>query len=124
MRLIEEQTLFRYLNNIKYNFFKSEELVKSFAFTFFIGLCSCVTVERPADEYNLAKAALDSAKDYEGNRYAMKYLILAERNYKKAVAFYKDRDFDNAKKYFLLSKKYSEKTEDTSRMKQLEGGNE
>jgi hypothetical protein len=84
----------------------------------------CITVEKPDDEYNLAKSALESARECEGNRYALKYLILAEKNYKKAVAFYKDREYGNAKTFFLTSRKYSEKTEDISRIKQLEGGNE
>lgn len=94
------------------------------AFIFYILLVGCVTVEKPDDEYNLARTALESTRDCEGNRHALKYLILAEKNYKKAVGFYKDRDYDNARKYFLLSRKYSEKTEDISRIKQLEGNSE
>lgn len=93
-------------------------------FTGILLLTSCVTTEIPAKEYTIAKSAYDAAVAAEALKYAPQLFYKAEKAYKKAESLYKERYYEEARKEFLLSQKYSEKAETASRLKQNNLGDE
>lgn len=76
----------------------------------------CVTSSPPMDEYVLARAAIDAARSVEAAKYSAGNWHQAEETYKKAETFYRDRDYDEAKKYFLRAKAAAEKAENSARL--------
>ena len=79
-------------------------------------LVSCVTSPPPLDEYTLARAALESARTVEAAKYSAGNWHQAEEIYKKAEIFYRDKEYDEAKKYFLRAKLAAEKAENSARL--------
>lgn len=89
---------------------------------FFILLVGCVSPGPARQEYNLAKVALQAAKDAEAKRYSPKVFSQANRYMRKGERSYKDRDFGRAEEYFKKCRFYSEKAENVSRVKMFKQG--
>ena len=83
---------------------------------------SCVTVEIPIDEYNLARAAVDSARDAEAARYASGQWYKAEEAYKQAQRLYIERRYKEARKLFNEAKFNAEKAENAARVNRFQSG--
>ena len=81
------------------------------------GACSTYP---PVEEYVLAYAALHTAKEYQGERYATVHQNKAQQSYNFAVKQFKNKDFDRARILFLQSITLAEKAENISRLRQLE----
>jgi hypothetical protein len=80
-----------------------------------IVLSGCVT-SVPVDDYVLARAAYDSAKDAEALRYAPALWYNAEQAYREGQRAYKERRYDEAKTDFKDSRVAAEKAENAARV--------
>ena len=87
---------------------------------FLVGSCASVLI--PVEGYSLAKAAFDAAVAAESAKYAPQLFYKAEKAYKRGEKLYKDRDYEEAKRQFVASRKMAEKAEDMSRIKQFNSG--
>lgn len=82
----------------------------------------CVTVDIPDEEYSLARAAVDAARDSESPRYASGLWYKAEQAYKEAERLYKDRRYPAAKKLFVEARTQAEKAENAARLARFQSG--
>jgi Domain of unknown function (DUF4398) len=96
----------------------------SFYLFLILVLGSCVSTTLPIQEYSLAKTAFDAAVSSESAKYAPQLFYRAEKAYKRGEALYKERDFNEARKQFLMCQKLSERAENTSRLKQFNSAEE
>ena len=90
-------------------------------FTFLI-LCGCATTPPPVEEYTLARAAIEAAKSVESARYSPGYWHQAEESYRRAEAFYKDREYSDAQAEFLKARVAAEKAENSARLIRQKNG--
>jgi hypothetical protein len=97
---------------------------RSLYFLCFFLVCSCASIPIPIEEYSLAKAAFDAAVASESAKYAPQLFYKAEKAYKRGEKLYKERDYEEAKRQFVASRKLAEKAEDMSRIKQFNSGDE
>lgn len=74
------------------------------------------------DEYTLAKVALDSAKAVQAARYSPGYWHQAEEYYRRARILYKEREYEEARMFFLNAKQAAEKAENSSRLIRQKNG--
>ena len=76
----------------------------------------------PVEEYNLARAAHDAAKDADCVRYAPSLWFNAEQAYRDGQKAYHDRRYKEAKESFDLARQYAEQAENTARLARRESG--
>jgi hypothetical protein len=76
----------------------------------------------PYEEYSLARAAYQSARDAESSQYSSANWSRAESNYRSGQRAWADDDFEKARKFFKLAIEYSEKAENVSRLKKFKVG--
>ncbi len=81
----------------------------------------CVTY-MPVEEYNLARAAYDSAKDADALKFAPALWYKAETAYKEGQNFFKERRYDNAGRSFIQAKFLAEKAENSARLAHFQSG--
>lgn len=84
-------------------------------------LSGCVTFI-PVEEYTLARAAYESAKDADALKYAPALWYKAESAYKEGQRFYADRRYDNASRSFIQAKFLAEKAENAARLARYQSG--
>ncbi len=77
---------------------------------------SCQTVPEPVDDYALARAALEAAKDVQSARYTPGLWHQAENYYKQGQYYYREKDWARAKSFFLKARTSAEKAENSSRL--------
>ncbi len=82
----------------------------------------CVTVQIPVDEYNLARTAMDAARDAESARYAPGLWYKAEEAYKQAQRLYKERHYKESQKLFNEAKIQAERAENAARVTRFQSG--
>lgn len=82
----------------------------------------CVTSPPPVEDYALARSALDYAKAVDAARYSSGYFHKAEESYRKAQAFFEDREYLAAKKEFKKAKEAAEKAENSARLIRFKNG--
>lgn len=76
----------------------------------------------PYEEYALARTAVKAAQDVDSARFALGLWSRAEQNYTAAQRAYRDNEFENAKKHFLLAIQFAEKAENATRLKRFQSG--
>ena len=81
----------------------------------------CVTYI-PVDEYTIARAAYEAAKDADAARFAPRLWSSAELTYQEAQQSFKDRRYADARSKFLQSKELSEKAEFAARLARHQSG--
>lgn len=81
----------------------------------------CVSV-LPIDEYAVARAALDAAKESEAPRYAPALWYKAEQAYREGEVLYSDRHFEDALVRFNQARALSEQAENAARVSRFEAG--
>lgn len=97
---------------------------------FFIGLLSvftlgsigCQTGPAPLDEYAIARAALDAARDVQAPRLSPGFWHQAEEAYRKARLLYRDSRWDESRIEFLKAKQAAEKAENSARLNRQRTG--
>ncbi len=80
-----------------------------------VALLSACSSNAPLEEYTLAKTAIDSAKQYESDRFSPGIWFQAEENYRKGQAAFKAGDYNDSKSYFIKARGFAEKSEDKAR---------
>ncbi|MFN3696278.1 MAG: DUF4398 domain-containing protein [Pseudobdellovibrio sp.] len=93
-----------------------------FIFTFLLVLWSCVTVPPPNEEYTLAKIALDSARAVQSARYSPGYWHQAEEFFRRAKILYSEREFEEARNFFVNARLAAEKAENSARLLRQKNG--
>jgi hypothetical protein len=89
-------------------------------FSFFV--VSCVTVPPPIEEYAIARAALEAARQVEASRYSPGFFHQAEEAYLRATVLYKEREYGEAHKEFQKAKIAAEKAENSARVIRFKNG--
>lgn len=88
----------------------------------FLALTSCITQSKPVEEYILARAALDAAKQVDASKYSSGFWNQAEEAFKKAKLYYDEREFNLAREQFLKAKIAAEKAENSARLIRQKNG--
>ena len=89
-------------------------------FTF--GNLGCQTGPVPLDEYTLARAAIDAARDVQAPRLSPGFWHQAEEAYRRGRLLYKDSRWDEARIEFLKAKQAAEKAENSARLNRQRTG--
>lgn len=82
----------------------------------------CQTGPMPLDEYTIARAALDAAREVQAPRHAPGYWHQAEESYRKARLLYRDQRWDEARKEFIRARAAAEKAENAARLNRQRTG--
>jgi len=85
-------------------------------------LWGCVTVPPPNEEYTLAKVAMDSAKAVQSARYSPGYWHQAEEYFRRAKILYAEREFEEARNFFINARLAAEKAENSARLLRQKNG--
>ncbi|MDX9730933.1 MAG: hypothetical protein RBT63_04095 [Bdellovibrionales bacterium] len=97
-------------------------LVWAFGCLLVIGLqAGCVSMI-PVDEYAIARAAMDGARDSEAPRFAPALWYRAEQAYREGEAFFRNRAYDEAQERFVMARNLAEQAENASRLARFESG--
>lgn len=86
---------------------------------FFIFSCAGAP---PYNEYNLARTAIDYARQSEAQRFASIGLSRAEQAYRQGEVLIKEKEYRLAKEAFLRAQRYAEKAEELARLKRSQAG--
>jgi hypothetical protein len=81
----------------------------------------CVTYI-PVDEYNLARAAYEAARDADAPRYAPSLWFNAEQAYRDGQKSFKERNFGDARYKFTQTRNYAEQAENAARLARHQSG--
>lgn len=84
-------------------------------------LSGCVT-SVPVEDYTLARAAYEAAKDAESLRYAPAYWYNAEQSYREGQRAYKERRYEDAERDFKDARAAAEKAENAARLARHNAG--
>ncbi len=76
----------------------------------------------PVDEYAIARAAMDGAKESEAPRFAPALWYKAESAYREGETFFKERSFEEAAKRFSQARALAEQAENAARLSRFESG--
>jgi len=81
----------------------------------------CVSVI-PVDEYTIARAAMEGARESEAPRYAPALWYKAEQAYREGETFFRERAYDEALKRFVQARSWAEQAENAARLSRFEAG--
>ena len=76
----------------------------------------------PVDEYTIARAAMDGAKESEAPRFAPALWYKAEQAYREGETFFRERSFGEASKRFGAARTLAEQAENSARLSRFESG--
>lgn len=76
----------------------------------------------PVDEYAIARAAMDGARESEAPRYAPALWYKAEQAYREGEIFFRERVYDQAFKRFGQARAWAEQAENAARLTRYEAG--
>lgn len=76
----------------------------------------------PIDEYTIARAALDSAKESEAPRYAPALWYKAEQAYREGESLFKERKYEEALTRLTVARQLAEQAENAARVSRYESG--
>ena len=93
-------------------------LVLMGAFGFLIG---CAT-EPPLEQFTIARAALNAARDVDATRYSPGHFHRAEEQYRYGEKSYRAEDYAVAKNYFEQAIYFAEQAENSTRLKKFKTG--
>lgn len=89
---------------------------------FCLFIVGCVTVPPPNDDYTLAKIALDAAKSVQSARYSPGYWHQAEEFFRRAKILYGEREYEEARNFFVNARIAAERAENSSRLIRQKNG--
>lgn len=81
----------------------------------------CVSVI-PVDEYTIARAAMEGARESEAPRYAPALWYKAEQAYREGETFFRERAYEEAMKRFAQARTWAEQAENAARLSRFESG--
>ena len=79
-------------------------------------LLSCQTVPAPIEEYTLARAALDAARNVQASRHSPGFWNQADQAYRQGQERYRDHNWSKAKDEFTKARIAAEKAENSARL--------
>lgn len=82
----------------------------------FLVLAGCQTVPAPLEEYSLARAAIEAARNVQASRHSPGYWHQADEAYRKGQVFYRDRNWARARTEFIRARIAAEKAENSARL--------
>lgn len=86
-----------------------------------LSLCSCAT-EPPLEQFTIARAALNAARDVDSTRFSPGHFHRAEEQFRLGEKAYRDEDYAVAKNYFEQSIYFAEQAENSTRLKKFKTG--
>lgn len=92
--------------------------VVAWLFALSIGCVSLI----PVDEYTIARAAMEGARESEAPRYAPALWYKAEQAYREGETFFRERAYDEALKRFVQARTWAEQAENAARLSRFESG--
>lgn len=87
----------------------------------FVASVGCVSVI-PVDEYTIARAAMEGARESEAPRYAPALWYKAEQAYREGETFFRERAYEEAMKRFAQARTWAEQAENAARLSRFESG--
>ncbi len=87
----------------------------------FVFAGACVSIV-PVEEYNIARVAIESAKDSEAARFAPALWYKAELAYREGESLFRERDYKQAKRRFEAARAFAEQAENAARLGRNETG--
>ena len=81
----------------------------------------CVTYI-PVDEYTLARASYEAAKDADAARFAPALWFDAELDYRDAQKLFKERHYEECRDKFVEAKSLAEQAENVARLARHQSG--
>ncbi len=81
-----------------------------------LGISSCQTVPAPLEEYTLARAAMDAARNVQAPRHSPGYWSQADQAYRQGQEDYRDHSWSKAKEEFIKARSAAEKAENSARL--------
>ncbi|MEK7357672.1 MAG: hypothetical protein AAB250_14570 [Bdellovibrionota bacterium] len=84
-------------------------------------MSGCVTYI-PVEEYTMARAAHEAARDADALRYAPSLWYNAEQAYREGTKSFKDRSYSSAKYSFEQAKIFAEQAENAARVARAGAG--
>lgn len=97
-------------------------MLKALLLTFVLLVAGCETGPVPLDDYAMARAAIDAAREVQAPRHAPGFWHQAEEYYRKARVLYKDQRWDEARKNFVKARVAAEKAENAARLNRQRTG--
>lgn len=85
-------------------------------------LCACVTIPAPVEEYTLARAALEAARTVESARHSPGNYHQAEEAFRRGKTLYEEREYEDARNYFIKARTAAEKAENSARLIRFKNG--
>lgn len=82
----------------------------------------CVTTAAPIQDYALARAALQAAKEVDAARLASGYYHRALENYSRAEVLFEERQFELARDLFIKSRLDFERAENSAQAQRKKSG--
>ncbi len=97
---------------------KSVRVLKPFFISLALIFClsSCQTVPAPLEEYTLARAAMDAARNVQAPRHSPGYWNQADQAYRQGQEDYRDHSWSQAKEEFIKARSAAEKAENSARL--------
>jgi hypothetical protein len=87
-----------------------------------LALCFGCVSKIPVDEYTIARAAIDGARESEAPRYAPALWYKAEQAYREGETLFRERVYPEALKRFNQARTWAEQAENTARLSRFESG--
>jgi hypothetical protein len=96
---------------------------------FGVSLLICLTllgcqIDPPQEEYSLARAAIEAAREADAAKYSPGYWHKAQTIYQQAENYYQDRNNEMAKTYFVRARIYAERAENAAQLARAKGDEE
>lgn len=76
----------------------------------------------PVDDYTIARAAMDGARESEAPRFAPALWYRAEQAFREGETFFRERDYENSAKRFSQARTLAEQAENAARLSRFESG--
>lgn len=76
----------------------------------------------PVDEYTIARAAMDGARESEAPRFAPALWYKAEQAFREGEAYFRDRAYSDASNRFVQARALAEQAENAARLSRFESG--
>lgn len=96
--------------------------MRFFAMLALVFITSACVTSVPVDEYTLARAAYEAAKDAEALRYAPALWYNAEQAYREGQRAFKERRYGDAESNFIEARAAAEKAENAARIARHQSG--
>ena len=97
---------------------KSVRVLQKFFMWLALMLCllSCQTVPVPLEEYTLARAAMEAARNVQAPRHSAGYWNQADQAYRQGQEDFRDHSWSKAREEFIKARLAAEKAENSSRL--------